>query len=226
MSALPDRAHTWVRPYDMNSLALTVLLAVFGLLLLALACQRLIHARYVSASGHIIGGFFLLIAAGLTFVISLNLESYAAVPPSASVAELSFKKTGNQSYRVMLMNLITGEQQVFTLNGDDWQLDARILQWQDWANSLGLNTQFRLERLSARYREAPKNLPNGANVYVLSGNPGFDVWQWATVRPKKPSFVEPVYGTADFLPMVDGTRYRVTIDRTGVAARQVGEATK
>lgn len=205
----------------MNATALAILAALFGLILLALACQRLIHARYYSATGHILSGFALLIAAALTFVVSLNLGSYASTTTTA-VAEIGFKKNAEQSYRVTLVRLPAGDQQVFTLNGDDWQLDARILKWQDWASSLGLDKQFRLERLSARYREAPKNPPSAANVYELSGNPGFDVWQWAIVRPEKPSFLDPVYGSTEFFPMGDGIKYRVAVGEDGLIVNTVG----
>ena len=44
-----------------------------------------------------------------------------------------------------------GQTRKFTVHGDEWRIDARVLKWKPWANVLGLDTQYRLDRLSGRY---------------------------------------------------------------------------
>lgn len=205
----------------MNSTALALLLALFGVLLLALACRHLFKARFWTAGVSIVCGFALLVVAGLLFIVALNLRTYERLTYEAPVAELSFNQTGLHSYRVTLMRLPGGDLQVFTLNGDEWQLDARILKWQGWANLLGLNAQFRLERLSGRYHDVETERTAPRSLYGLSNNPGFDLWQWALGRSQKLPWVDAVYGNAVYLPMADGARYRVSIGQAGLIGRRV-----
>jgi len=46
----------------------------------------------------------------------------------------------------------------FILNGDEWQLDARILRWEPALQILGFNTIYRLERLNGRYSKIDQEL--------------------------------------------------------------------
>ena len=70
--------------------------------------------------------------------------------------------------------------QMFMLAGDEWQLDARVLKWKGWANLLGLDAQYRLERVSGRYRDIEQERNDERTVYALSENPGVDLWTLST----------------------------------------------
>ena len=59
----------------MTSDAVVLLIALFGLLPPALACQRLFRARFVAAAGSGLMGVLLLTGAALFFVVSLNLHT-------------------------------------------------------------------------------------------------------------------------------------------------------
>lgn len=136
----------------MTSDAIVLLIAIFGLLLLALACQRLFRARFIAAAGSGFTGALLLAIAGLLFVVSVNLHTYNRLTHEQPVAEIVFEARGPQRYRATLAQVPSGEMQMFMLAGDEWQLDARVLKWKGWANLLGLDAQYRLERVSGRYR--------------------------------------------------------------------------
>jgi len=75
----------------MTSDAVVLLIAVFGLLLLALACQRLFRARFVAAAGSGLMGALLLAGAALFFVVSLNLHTYNRLTYEQAVAEIVFE---------------------------------------------------------------------------------------------------------------------------------------
>ena len=113
--------------------------------------------------------------------------------------------------------------QVFLLNGDDWQLDARLLKWHGWANLLGLDAQYRLERISGRYRDIELERSAPRSVYQLAENPGLDLWQMATEHRDRLRFVDAVYGTATYLPMADGARFQVSVGQSGILARPLNE---
>jgi hypothetical protein len=208
----------------MPSDAVVIVIAIFGLLLLALACQRLVRAHFFAATGSALTGLLLLAAAGLTFVVSLNLHTYARLTHEQPVAEIIFEGRGPQSYRATLTQMPSGEMQMFMLAGDEWQLDARVLKWEGWANLLGFDAQYRLERVSGRYRDIEQERHDLRTVYALSENPGMDLWTLRTQYPRWLPFVDAVYGSATYLPMAEGARYQVSITQSGLIARPLNEA--
>lgn len=208
----------------MNSDAVALVIALFGVLLLALACQRLFRARFLSAGGSAFTGLLLLAIAALTFVVSLNFHTYARLTHEQPVAEIVFETRGPQRYRATLTQMPSGEMQVFILAGDEWQLDARVLKWQGWANLLGLDAQYRLERVSGRYRDIEQERHDDRTVYELSENPGIDLWKLSTQYPRWLPFVDAVYGSATYQPMAQGARYEVRITQSGLIARPLNAA--
>jgi hypothetical protein len=210
----------------MTSDAIVLLIAIFGLLLLALACQRLFRARFIAATGSGLMGVVLLAVAGLLFVVSLNLHTYNRLTHEQPVAEIVFEARGPQRYRATLAQVPSGEMQMFMLAGDEWQLDARVLKWKGWANLLGLDAQYRLERVSGRYRQIEQERNDERTVYPLSENPGVDLWTLSVAYPRWLPFVDATYGSATYLPMADGARYEVAITQSGLIARPMNETAK
>jgi hypothetical protein len=206
--------------------AIFIVVAIFGLLLLLLACQRMLRGRFIAATGSAVAGFALLGVAAITFVVSLNLHTYARLTHEAPIAQIVFEARGPQRYRATLTEVPHGEMQMFVLAGDEWQLDARVLKWKGWANLLGLDAQYRLERISGRYRDFEQERNEERTVYGLSENPGVDLWELSTKYPSWLPFVDAVYGSATYLPMAEGARYEVAITQSGLVARPMNEAAK
>lgn len=208
----------------MISNAVILIIAIFGLLLLILSCQRLFRARFLAAGGSAFSGSLLLAVAALLFVVSLNMRTYAQLTLERPVAEIVFEQRGPQTFNATLTQVPNGEIQMFVLSGDEWQLDARVLKWKGWANLFGLDAQYRLERVSGRYRDITQERTAERTVYPLAENPGLDLWQLTLDKPDRLPFVDAVYGNAAYMPMSDGARYEVTISQTGLIARPVNAA--
>ena len=208
----------------MISNAVILIIAIFGLLLLILACQRLFRARFLAAGGSAFTGSLLLAIAAVLFVVSLNLRTYAQLTLERPVAEIVFEQRGPQTFNATLTQMPNGEIQMFVLSGDEWQLDARVLKWKGWVNLFGLDAQFRLERVSGRYRDITQERTAERTVYPLAENPGLDLWKLTLDKPDRLPFVDAVYGNAAYMPMSDGARYEVTISQTGLIARPVNAA--
>ena len=206
----------------MSSDAIALIFAGVGILLVIVACQRLLRLHFMQATGSGLLGLILLAVAALTFVVSLNLHTYARLTNEQPVAQIVFEERGPQRYRATLTQMPDGQIQVFMLNGDDWQLDARVLKWKGWANLLGLDAQFRLERISGRFRNIEQERSGDRTVYGLSQNPGLDLWDLST-RYQLP-FVDAIYGSATYLPMAETARYEVRMTQSGLIARPINPA--
>jgi len=204
--------------------AVILIIAIFGTLLLILACQRLFRARFLAAGGSALTGSLLLAVAAVLFLVSSNLHTYARLTLERPVAEIVFEQRGPQTFNATLTQVPDGEIQMFVMKGDEWQLDARVLKWKGWATLFGLDAQYRLERISGRYRDTNQELTADRSVYPLAEEQRLDLWEMTLDNPTRLPFVDAVYGSAAYMPMSDGARYEVTISQSGLIARPVNVA--
>jgi hypothetical protein len=203
----------------MNLQIFSVGLLALGLLLLVIGIRSLWRARFWTGSATLLSSAVFLAGAALMFVIATNLYTYSRLTNEEPVADLIFKNTGPQRFQATLIRSPSGQMQVFAVNGDEWQLDARVLKWRGWATMLGMDSQYRLERLNGRYLDIEQERTAPRTVYALSESVEHDLWKWAVDHPSWVPFVDATYGSATFLPMSDGARYRVTMSQTGLLAR-------
>jgi hypothetical protein len=171
--------------------------------------RRLLRLSLATAS------LVLVLLAGL---LGMNLWTYHRLGGEQLVAELHFSRTGQGSYRVRL-DLPDAPSRSFQLQGDDWQLDVRMIAWQPWLQLLGRDPLYRLDRLSGRYRDIEQARTTPPSVYALSENPGLDLWALAREGRDWLPGIDAVYGSAVYLPMRHQAAYRITLSQKGLLVR-------
>ncbi|OGB91666.1 MAG: hypothetical protein A2Z31_09400 [candidate division NC10 bacterium RBG_16_65_8] len=199
-----------------------VAVAVLGVLLAVLGLRRLWARRVVLGSLEGLTGLLFLSLAALVAAIGLNLRTYDRLTHEIPVATVSFQAQGDQRFSAVLAPA-AGKSLLFDVRGNEWQLDARILKWRGMATVLGLDTVYRLDRFSGRYRDVMQERERTRSVYGLSDEPGLDLWALARRYPRWLPWVDAVYGSATYMPMVNGATYRVTASQTGLLARPVND---
>jgi hypothetical protein len=160
--------------------------------------------------GMIIPGAFLLLAGS-------NLLTYTRLANEQSVAEIRFSRLDNGHYLALLT--VGKEERRFVLNGDQWELDARVIKWKPWANLLGLDAGFRLERIAGRFSDIDKANLVAPKAYELAPHSMVDVWAIAQKNSRWLPFFDAAYGSSVYLPMADGLVYRVSMSQSGLLAR-------
>jgi len=75
--------------------------------------------------------------------IAINLYSYDRLTYEQAIADLRFKQVDKQRFQVEISYQDNNEVDEFLIKGDEWQIDARVIKWQGWAQILGLNAQYR-----------------------------------------------------------------------------------
>jgi hypothetical protein len=186
---------------------------------LLVTLRRLFRVQLFAATRSALVAVLLVAAAAFLFAFSLTLHTYARLTFEQPVAHLSFVALGPQLYTATLVRAPSGDVETFALNGDEWQLDARVLKWRGFANLLGLDARYRLERVSGRYRDVEQERTAPRTVYGLAATPAIDLWAISRANPRWLPFVDALYGSATYLPMADGARYHVTISQSGLLAR-------
>lgn len=196
-----------------------------GVFFLGLAVTRLGHRRPLAALRSASAGVVTLALGALLVAIGLNLYTYSRFTYEQPVANLSFKQLGPREYRARIEQS-GGEARVYTLSGDQWQLDARVLKWRGPITLLGLNAQYRLDRISGRYRSADAQNKGRPSAHDLGVRRGVDVWQWSHRFKRWMPWVDARYGSATYLPMADGARYQVSLTQSGLIARPANDAAR
>lgn len=204
----------------MTDFLLIALFACFGVgfILMITGIRRLRRGRLLRAGLYGGGGCLLVTLGVLVMAIGLNLHTYQRLTYEQPVAIIDFVKLGNQHFRAQLTTA-RDQQHRLELHGDEWQLDARVLKWSGAANVLGLDALYRLERLSGRYHRVEDETAKPRSVHPLVENEGLDLWTMAQRYPRALAWVDARYGSATYLPMADGARYRVSLSQTGLVAR-------
>lgn len=173
----------------------------------------------------------LLLACFLTSGLSLLLLSgalyhFAELGREAKVASIGLRLVEPQRWSARL-ETPDGQHRTFELRGDEWQLDARVIRWKLPAILAGAPTLYRLERLSGRYGDVKQELEAPRSAHALAEDAFPDLWTLRRQYPQFLPFVDADYGSAAYLPMLDGARYDVTLGpRGGLVARPADEQTR
>jgi hypothetical protein len=158
-------------------------------------------------------------------LVAANLRTYQRLSAEQPAGELEFSSLGAHQFNGVL-TYPTGERAAFSLRGDEWQVDARILKWRSFANLVGFDTAYRLERISGRYSsiEDERNLPR--TVFPLNPPNRIDVWDWVHRYHSWLPWFDALYGSATYLPMADGALYEISVSQSGLLARPLNRAAR
>ena len=155
----------------------------------------------------------------LLFISYLGYERLTA---EQLVGVIEFSQSAPEEYTARLM--IDGQiDRLLTLRGDEWQLDARVVTWQPPATILGLEPVYQLERLSGRYSSIDREQTEQRTVHGLAEERPLDLWSMVRKFPRLTPGIDAFYGTATYLPMADGARFRVTLSRDALISRPAND---
>ncbi|MBW8366435.1 MAG: hypothetical protein K0M70_01055 [Arenimonas sp.] len=169
-----------------------------------------------------LGTVLLLAALGLAGLGGL-LRQYAWLLEDVPAATISLRGVGPQRFEATLR---LGDTPARTLEvaGDEWQLDARVIRWTLPAQLGGLAPVYRFERLSGRYTDPAQELSSERSVHDLRED--WDFWEFRQRWLADLPIAEARWGSAAYLPMIDGATYQVYVSpRGGLVAKPADTAT-
>ena len=192
----------------------------FFFLFRTINCAR--RFRLVRASGAGVGCLVSATLAGAGIMLLISYWSYGQLTGEQLISRIEFRRISPEEFQARLM--IDGqEDQFYILYGDEWQMDAKIVTWKPPATILGLDPIYQLDRLSGRYAEIGREQSEPRTVHSLSAGLPVDIWKFARRFPALIPGIDAYYGTATYVPMVDGARYEVSLSRDALIARPVNE---
>lgn len=200
----------------MTALTLIALFVGIPAAWLALAGVKHLFQRHLLRAG-LQGGMGLGLAglAALTGSLGLNVYGYQRLTWEAPVAEIHVIQPLAQGWLVTLKEPNQAAQE-YLIEGDQWRLEADVIKWDSWANVLGLDTQYRLERLGGRYKRATDSRRHAGSAYDLTQD---DPQLLERIPSQWRPWVDTHYGSGVYMPLEAGARYSVSITQSGLIAR-------
>jgi hypothetical protein len=203
-------------------IAVGVICAIIALFFLRSVAKNMRRGRVLRATGSAAFGATAAALGTAAVLLSISYLGYQRLTAEQQIAVIEFSQSGKEEYTARLM--IDGElDRLLPIRGDEWQLDARVLTWKPPATILGLDPVYQLERLSGRYSTVDRERSEPRTVHALAEERTLDLWSLAHDFPNFAPGVDAYYGTATYLPMADGARFRVTLSRDALISRPVND---
>ena len=203
-------------------IAASAIFTLIGFVFLIRTLRLVRRGRMLRASSAFVSGAMSVMLGAIAAMVLISYLGYERLTSEQLVGVIEFSRNAPEEFTARLM--IDGElDRLLTLRGDEWQIDARVITWQPPATILGLEPVYQLERLSGRYSDIERERNGARTVHALAEERPLDLWSLARKFPRLSPGVDAYYGTATYLPMADGARYRVTLSRDALIARPVND---
>jgi hypothetical protein len=203
-------------------IAASAILTLIALLYLGVTVRHLRRRHLLRASGSATACAATGALGTAGILVFMSYLGYERLTAEQLVGVIEFSRSAPREYTARLM--VDGEiDRLLPLRGDEWQLDARVITWEPPATILGFEPVYQLERLSGRYSTVENERNQPRTVHGLAEERPLDLWSLARNFPKLTPGVDAYYGTATYLPMADGARFRVTLSRDALIARPIND---
>lgn len=192
---------------------------IFGLVVLLTGLSRIGKLRVMSGGARFLAGGFVLSTAGVLSLVGLNLQTYSRLTHEETVALVTLEYVEPQVFTADVQ--LEGEEDVisYTVRGDEIEFQARIIKWKPWANIIGYDAIYRLDRMQGQYTSIQEDLEKERTVYPLKADPGMNTFTLIKKRGGWLKAVDAYYGSGTYVPMVDGAQYEVIMTQNGLITR-------
>jgi hypothetical protein len=165
--------------------------------------------------------FLLIVLLGVLCVmlLSASVYTYHRLSNETLIAQLRFDQTGDRQYVAYVRTGDGCDERAFPLIGDQWRVDAEFLKWKYWALLLGLDSQYRLDRLEGRYRTVAEqnSAPNVA--HDLGGGTALDIVSVAGALGSLNFLMDATYGSSTYQDIDTANVYNVYRTQTAIITR-------
>ena len=160
-----------------------------------------------------------LFAALSIVLLTATVYTYDRLTAETLIAELRFDATGDRQY---VAHLRTGDRcdvRSFPIFGDQWRVDAEFLKWKYWALLLGLDSQYRLDRLEGRFRSVTEQNSQPHAAHALSDRTAVDLVSLAETLGNWNFLLDATYGSSTYQDIDVDNVYYVYRTTTGIITR-------
>lgn len=152
-------------------------------------------------------------------LVSSWFYTYHNLTREALVAELSFEPLGDQRYRARLVSGDHCRVDFYEIHGDQWRIEAQFIKWRYWANLLGLDGMYRLDRFEGRYQDVDEQNLRHTVAYALARDSALDMVAVADALGSFNFLFDASYGSSTYHAIDSRQLYRIYRTQTGLITR-------
>ena len=159
-----------------------------------------------------------IIGGVLNFIISIILAglltlTYSSLTKEVPIASLVFSNESNNTkvYEAHLYDAKHLKIGDYTIYGDQWRLDAGFIKMKYWANIIGMDSKYVLNRLEGRYKNIHEENNNIHHAYQIEEHALIDDMGF---------FFDTSYGSSVYKKIKLNTKYIVLKSQTGLMVRE------
>jgi hypothetical protein len=211
-------------------IAAPVAVTVIGVLILLRGFGHIARGSHGKAGAHLAVGAPLSAMGFAIAVLALNTQTFARLSHENAVANVAVKSLNqaDNTWRITIQRLdVPNTIQVCDVQGDEWEISARVQKWKPWANVLGLDATFTLDQVSNKYFTAARGNGKPITSCDLKGpQPSVDRYvpqSWLVWLAGQSYTEERRFGSAAYMPLADGAVYKVVMTQSGLNAEPVNE---
>lgn len=218
-----------------------------GVLILVGGIGRVFKARFLSGIFRTLFGGLTLAGAAIIGLVGLNLQTYARLTHERLAAEVTLKQTGANQFTASVRKAVNdkgdlGAPKDFPVTGDQVRIEGPVWKMKPWANIIGADSFYRLDRVQGRWSDPAAENANVATAHDLDGGTttGLDALkiaeavgngaetvanltrgQESKIAPGSfnPITLDTNFGSGVYMPMADGAVYDVMITQAAFIVR-------
>ncbi len=198
-------------------IALSILLGVLAVVIGGSAFLALLRARVVRFVFRSFVAIVLFVAASVLGLVTLGVQGMRALTHEENAARIRLVPTAPQHYTATVL-FADGRVQKYELAGDEIYIDGHIVKWTSLGNMLGLQTSYRLDRISGRYRSLAQENTAPRTVYALDTPAIVDLVALASRLPLA-DFFDAEYGSATYVPVEGAGELELKVSTSGLLLR-------
>ena len=196
---------------------------LFGLVVFMTAFSRFGKFKLMSGSLRFASGGGILALGGLLAMIGMNLQTYSRLTHERTVAIVHLTETAPQEYIASVRLADQIDPVEYKILGDEIEFKARVIKWTPWANIIGYDAVYRLDRLSGQYTSVEEDLKKPRTVYALHSAEGMDTFELIKRRGGWLKAVDAYYGSGAYVPMASEASYEIIMTQNGLIARALND---
>jgi hypothetical protein len=221
----------FISPTEWYWVVAPLVAGALGLVLLLRGIGHAARGRGGRATAHLAIGSPLAVAGFALALVALNTQTFARLSHENDVANVAVKLVdpARSLYHLTIQRLdVPDTVQGCDVQGDEWEMSARVQKWKPWANVLGLDTTYTLDQVSNKYFTAVRGNGQRITACDLKGPPPavnqYVPQSWLFWLTDQSYTEQRRFGSAAYMPLADGAVYKVVMTQSGLNAEPVNAA--
>lgn len=162
----------------------------------------------------------------LMTVVGLDFTTYRQLTSQEQVMTVSVKQIQARRFEIAIKS--AGFEKLYQLEGDQWQIDFRLIRFTPLVALTGLSYLYQPARLSNRYESIEDQRSKPLMFYSLRDEEfvGLDLWEFFRRYDGIMPFIDTAFGSSVFMPLEDEAEYEILIGFSGLVVKAKNEPGK